>query len=177
MSSLYMISSGSCITISNAVPGYWTRLFVAQDIYLYRNPSLWASRDGGATYINIPPGKVAYADGVCQTSGSASASEVITVVSGRRASIYGGGVGISYSVYPESTWSDGEVLPAGFSIADMVSDYAGEIGILIGNATSGDAPRIMRSIGGEPFAFVKSDTGIPQSSGSIAVITDIEICE
>jgi|WetSurMetagenome_2_1015567.scaffolds.fasta_scaffold308749_2 hypothetical protein len=177
MSSLYLISSGSCITLSNAVPLSWTRLFISQDVYVYRNPSLWASRDGGATYINIPPGVVAYADGMCQTSGSASVSNVITVVGGRRQSLSGGGVGISYSTYPELTWTEGQVLPTGFSVADMVADSSGEIGILIGNSSSGSAPRIMRSVGGEPFTFVKSDAGIPQSSGSMAIITDIEICE
>lgn len=148
------------------------RLYDPADIYVYRSAGkLLVSRDGGTTWTNILPIGIGSVSVIAQTIGEGTAS--ITYVVGRGGSAYLA----KYQNVPEaSTWSSGSQPPAGFVPEDAAADLGGSIGILIGNIHSGAESRIVSTFAA-PFNLVDSDSGIPQTSGSIALITDIEICE
>jgi hypothetical protein len=174
---LYVISSGSCFTQS-AVPTVGSpRLFDPSDIYVYRSAGrLLVSRDGGFTWANILPDDLGSVSAIAQTiSESESVSTgSITYVMGRGSGAYLA----KYQNTPETgTWSSGSPPPTGFVPEDAAADLAGDVGILVGNIHSGTESRIVGAIAGSPFSLADSDTGLPQTSGSIALITDIEICE
>jgi hypothetical protein len=170
---LYLISSGSCVTLSSVpAASNYGRLFDPDDIYVYATSGkLLASRDGGSSFINIIPDGMSFVNTICRTlSGQDSMTQITGTLSGVMAS--------QYQVWPEiTTWTSGSALPTGFQPSDAAGDLYGNIGILLGNAHSGLESRILASRSGAPFGFVDSDAGVPQSSGSIALITDIDICE
>lgn len=175
---LYMISSGSCQTlsrVSGAERGGLPRLYTPGDIYVYRcSGALLTSRDGGITWIDILPAGFGVVNVIAQTVGEISESvENTTYVIG-----YGsGGYLARYQKVPEAlSWSSGSTPPVGLVPEDAASDLAGEIGILVGNIAS-TSSRIVGAFTGAPFNLEDSDAGIPQISPDIALITDIEICE
>jgi hypothetical protein len=175
---LYLVTSESCITLSQVPAGGIPRLFDPSDIYIYRcSGKLLVSRDGGSTYINIIPDGIGSVNVISQTVISASGItglNTVTHVVGRGSSSYLA----KYQNAPEiSTWTTGGAPPAGFVPSDAAADLVGDIGILIGNSHSGTESRIVGAFDGVPFTLVDSDAGIPQTTPNIALITDIEICE
>lgn len=173
---LYLITSGSCFTQSSVPANGSPRLFDPVDIYVYRSAGvLLVSRDGGTTWTNIIPAGLGSINAIAQTIGENTAINAnITYVMGRGSA----GYLAKYQSVPEtSTWSSGSAPPTGFVPEDAAADLAGDTGILIGNIHSGTESRIVGAFSGSPFGLVDSDSGIPQTSGSIALITDIEICE
>jgi hypothetical protein len=176
---LYLITSGSCFTQSVVPTTGSPRLFDPSDIYVYRG-KLLVSRDGGYTWKNITPPDVGFVSVVAQTEDTSSSeptaldTNTVTYLEGWGS----GGYIAKYQKWPEvSTWSTGSPPPTDFNPEDAAADVAGDLGVLVGNIHSGTESRIVGAFSGSPFQLVDSDTGIPQSSGSIAQITDIEICE
>ena len=171
-----LFRSGSCITLSLTGAATSSRLYDPSDIYIYNTPGkLLVSRDGGYTYTNIIPPGIGTVLTVGQTiSFTTELTTTITHLMG----VGGAGIVSRYQNSPEvSTWSTGSPPPSGLYPSDEATDYAGEIGILVGNNHSGTESRIVGAFTGAPFQFVDSDAGIPQSTGSMALITDLEICE
>lgn len=172
---LYFITSGSCVTMSEVPTAGSPLLFDPGDIYVYRGGmSLPVSRDGGATWRDILPNDMGSVNAIAQTLSSGSA----TISTTNETYIISPGIA-KYQTSPETNggWSSGSTPPTDLVPSCAAADMGGEVGILVGNIHSGTESRIVGAFTGEPFSLIDSDAGIPQSSGSMGLITCLEFCE
>ncbi len=169
----YLVTSGSSLTQSRVPTSAFPRICDSGDIYLYRIPGkLLVSRDAGFTWSNIIAsgmGSVSAMALTVETSATlGSASTVTYTINSSMA---------RYHTVPETgAWSSGSTPPANFVPETAAADLAGTVGILVGNIHSGVESRIVGAFEGAPFSLVDADTGIPQTSGSVGLITCIEMC-
>ena len=170
------LSSGSSLTLSKFNGMGYPRVFEGESVYVYRlSGSLKRSSDAGSTWSDIGNGGTTRA--ICQdSSGTASKTVIFNVSTTAAKSGY-------YQATPESStgWSTTGSLPSGFNPNDAVADLSGNVGILVANLHVGTESRIVKSEQSSPYAFSDSDSGIPQSPGTLTAnipyITDLELVE
>jgi len=170
------VSSGSSVTMST-FNGFGTpKIYEGDAIYIYRLAGeLMRSVDAGTTFQDVGNGGTARA--ICQDSSSTATKTVVFNISGTKVkSGY-------YQTTPESPtgWTTTGSLPSGFNANDAVADLSGNVGILVANLHIGTESRIVKSEQLSPYAFSDSDSGIPQSPGTLTAnipyITDLELVE
>lgn len=166
------VTSGSSATLGSVNGMGFPRLFEGDSLYVYRlSSSLQRSSDFGTTWAEAGNGATPRA--ICQDSSGTPTKTLIFTFS--RLAVNSG----FYQAVPESTsgWTATGALPSGFAGADAVTDLQGSIGVIVGNSHSGTESRIVKSALSAPYSFADSGAGLPQTSGSIALITDLEVQE
>lgn len=163
------ISSGSSIVLGEFSGYGFPRLFEGSTaLYIYRmSRSLLRSDDFGSTWSEIGNSETPRA--ICQDD---TRTIIFTVDGLADNNSY-------YQTTPESSggWTTTGSLASAFQASDAVTNYGNTIGVLAGNIHSGLESRIVKSPRTLPYAFADSDSGIPQSSGSIALINDLEVSQ
>lgn len=160
-------SSGSTFVMSYPT-GYGSpRIFEGGAFYLYNMSHLLMKSSDGSSWSDVGNGLTPLA--VCQDSLDTPARTLMFVSNGAS----------YYQATPESTggWTTSGSTSSEFMARDAVTDLQGSIGVVVGNNHSGTESRIVKSALSAPYSFADSDAGIPQTSGSIALITDLEVGE
>ena len=165
----FAVVSGGTTAVLSYVDGYGSpRIFEgASGFYLYRMSARLKKSVDGVTWSDVGNGTTPLA--MCQDTVTTPAKTLIFASNGTS----------YYHVVPESSgsWTSTGSTPSGLRAADAVSDAQGSVGAIVGNAHSGTESRIVKTALVAPYTFVDSDAGIPQSSGSVGVITDLELSE
>lgn len=139
-------------------------------LYIYNNfKSLLESSNGGSIFTEVYP---------TTATSNITGVEKVSAVTGSGSWSVGGDVSGVYYQAPTETpggWITTTVLPAKYSISDMLYGKTTTQGLLVGNRNGADDIKIMRfDPANPPFTTVaRSDSGLPSGSGS--AITDLDV--